>query len=322
MIKFDVKNRLTGEIRNSRLKLIATTDASYSIKIGLAVKWKIKADIDANLARADLAHADLTRRRPSLTPTSLTPTSLTPHSLAPTSLTPTSLAPTSLTPTSLRHTHSRQLHCATLTRANFTPDANLTDATLTRADFTDANLTRATLAHANLTDANLTRATLTRANIADATLTRADFTDAALTRATLTRADLTDANLTDANLTHADFTDANLTRADLAVFRDDLWAVLSSNPTEVEGLRAAIAEGRIDGSSYNGDCACLSGTLKNCALKSGREFDSSLRNSSRPIERFFLAIRVGDTPEKSQYAKLTLEWVDAWLSKVKGAFAK
>lgn len=34
------------------------------------------------------------------------------------------------------------------------------------------------------------------------------------------------------------------------------------------------------------------------------------RNSSRPIERFFMGINIGDTPKKSQFSKLALEWVE------------
>ncbi len=37
------------------------------------------------------------------------------------------------------------------------------------------------------------------------------------------------------------------------------------------------------------------------------------RDSSRLIERFFLGIKKGDTPENSQFSKLALEWVDEFL---------
>ncbi|HZV33174.1 MAG TPA: hypothetical protein VFB72_01255 [Verrucomicrobiae bacterium] len=116
---------------------------------------------------------------------------------------------------------------------------------------------------------------------------------------------------------------ANLYGANLTPIRDDLWAVLSSNPAEVEGLRAAIAEGRIDGSTYTGECACLSGTLHNCAVAAGHadQFDFSGRNADRPIERFFLGIKKGDTPAANPLSKLALEWTDRWLLRVKAAFA-
>ncbi len=35
-----------------------------------------------------------------------------------------------------------------------------------------------------------------------------------------------------------------------------------------------------------------------------------IRNSSRPIERFFLAIKIGDNPENSQFCKLVMEWIE------------
>lgn len=44
-------------------------------------------------------------------------------------------------------------------------------------------------------------------------------------------------------------------------------------------------------------------------------------NSIRPAERFFAAIKAGDTPKTSQFSKLALEWVDLWLANMHAAFA-
>ena len=119
----------------------------------------------------------------------------------------------------------------------------------------------------------------------------------------------------------ADLTDAVLTDADLTPIRDDLWAVLSASPSEVVGLRDAIAEGRINGSTYEGECACLVGTLANVRHCKYTELPNLKPSSSRAAERFFLAIRQGDTPETSQFSRLALEWVDSWLANIRAAFA-
>ena len=169
---------------------------------------------------------------------------------------------------------------------------------------------RANLTGADLTDANLTGADLTRAN-----LTRAD-----LTRANLTDADLTGADLTGADLTRADLTDANLTDADLTPIRDDLWAVLSAVPAEVPALIAALEAGRVNGSTYSGECACLVGTIANARGCLYTDVPNLRPNSSRLIERFFLGIQIGDTPATSQAAKLAHEWASDWLSRMRAAF--
>ena len=134
-------------------------------------------------------------------------------------------------------------------------------------------------------------------------------------------ADLEGANLKGADLTGADLKGADLKWADLTPIRDDLWAVLSSAPAEVEGLRKALVDGKVDGSAYSGDCACLVGTLakiRGCAYTA---IPGLTPDGDRPAERFFIAIKPGDTPENSPPAKLAVEWIDAWLGNVKAAFA-
>ena len=134
--------------------------------------------------------------------------------------------------------------------------------------------------------------------------------------ANLTGADLTDADLTDANLRGADLTGANLDP-----IRDDLFAVLSAAPTEVKALIAALEAGRVDGSTYEGECACLIGTIANARGCEYTELGPILRaNSERPIERFFLAIKKGDTPDTNEQFRLALAWSETWLSRMQAAF--
>jgi hypothetical protein len=193
--------------------------------------------------------------------------------------------------------------------------ADLTEADLTGADLTGANLTGANLRGANLRGADLTEADLTEADLREADLTGADLTEADLTGADLTEADLTGANLTGANLTGANLRGANLTP-----IRDDLWAVLCASPHEVLALRQSLVEGRINGSSYEGDCACLVGTLANARHCTYEEIPGLQPDSSRPAECFFSCIKIGDTPATSQFSQLALEWVDQWLANMQAAF--
>jgi len=165
-----------------------------------------------------------------------------------------------------------------------------------------ADLTGADLARANLTGADLTGAYLTDAYLADANLTGADLTGANLTGADLTGAYLARANLTDANLARANLTDT----------KKDFIRVISAMKTEIAGLFKAMWDGKIDGSKYSGECACLKGTLANvkgCGVGALGDFGLAC-NSDEPSEKWFMAIRIGDNPENNRVSKLTVAWIE------------
>lgn len=112
----------------------------------------------------------------------------------------------------------------------------------------------------------------------------------------------------------ADLSDADLRDADLRGIRDDLYAVLAAAPAEVPGLLVALREGRIDGTAYEGECACLVGTIANLRHCDAYDLQGVLHpDSSRPAEKWFLAIVPGNTPENHPVAKIPAEWIEAWL---------
>ena len=133
---------------------------------------------------------------------------------------------------------------------------------------------------------------------------------AAITAAYKTRAVLTGAVLTDADLTDAVLTRAVLTGTDLTPIRVDLFDVLLRAPHEVSGLIQALRDGKVDGGIYEGDCACLVGTIANLQHCKYNEVPNLNINSNRPAERWFLGIRRGDTPDNSNLVKITIEWIE------------
>ena len=139
--------------------------------------------------------------------------------------------------------------------------------------------------------------------------------------ANLKGANLEGANLEGADLKGANLEWANLEWANLEPIRDDLWAVLSAAPSEVEGLRKALKEGRVNGSTYEGQCACLVGTIANVRGCRYDQLPVLKPRSNRPAERFFLGIKTGDTPDTNQFSKLALEWVEQWLNNMQKAFS-
>ena len=82
---------------------------------------------------------------------------------------------------------------------------------------------------------------------------------------------------------------------------------------EGEGLCAALREGRVDGSQYEGPCACLVGTLANVRGVPYTAIPGLEPDGNRPSERWYMGIRKGDTPETNPVAALSLAWAEEWL---------
>jgi hypothetical protein len=81
---------------------------------------------------------------------------------------------------------------------------------------------------------------------------------------------------------------------------------------EVIELYKAIVEGRIDGSTYTGDCACFVGTIANIK-NTDKNSLTVTPNSESPTEKFFLGISKGDTPKNNQVSKIVSEWTEEFM---------
>ena len=118
------------------------------------------------------------------------------------------------------------------------------------------------------------------------------------------------ANLGGANLRDANLGDANLGDADLGGFKHDIWAILLHAPHEIQGLVDSINAGKINGSVYEGECACLLGTIANVKGVRHTEIPGLVPDSRRPAEIWFLQFKKGQTPENYSPLKLTLDWIE------------
>lgn len=109
----------------------------------------------------------------------------------------------------------------------------------------------------------------------------------------------------------ADLSGANLRGADLRSFKADMWMTLAQNRSEVPALIDALKDGRVDGSQYTGECACLVGTIANSKAV---DYDLLDHNSNNPAERWFMMIRKGDKPGDDTgggfAAQKALEWAE------------
>jgi hypothetical protein len=209
---------------------------------------------------------------------------------------------------------------ADLSKANLS-EADLSEANLSGADLSKANLSGADLSGANLSGADLAWADLSGADLSGADLSGADLSEADLSVANLSGADLSGANLSEAKLSEADLSEADLSVANLSGAKSDFIAEVLKLPSELENLRETLMAGKIDGSTYSGDCACLAGTIANhrgIKIESGDKIQENgiafKADSLSPRERFFTAISKGNTPENNGAAKIALEWIDEAIS--------
>ena len=187
--------------------------------------------------------------------------------------------------------------------------ADLRDADLHGAYLSDANLRGANLRYADLSGVDLRYADLRGADLRDADLHGANLSGANLSGANLRGVDLRYADLRGANLRDADLRGANLRGANLRSFKADFWAILTTARKEIPGLISAIREGRIDGSTYSGECACLVGTIANVRHVSA---DTLERDSSRPAEQWFFMIKKGDKPGDDSGGGFALQQALEW----------
>ena len=205
-----------------------------------------------------------------------------------------------------------------------------TDATIYESDAAETK--RDLVVEAVKRNKSLRWSDLIGADLSGLDLRRSDFSNAGLSGANLSLANLRDADLSDADLSGAKLSGvdligaymknvvvdyADLRQANLEPIKQDLIAEVLRLPNELEALREAIVAGRIDGSTYSGECAGLAGTLARAHGESEYhgEFIQCNGFSFRaqygsPRERWFLMIKPGDTPETNPFARLALEWVD------------
>ena len=177
---------------------------------------------------------------------------------------------------------------------------------------------RAALEEAVRSGADLYGANLSGANLRGVDLYGANLSGADLRRADLRRADLRGADLRGADLRGVDLSDRQMDHSHpFWPFRADFFAVLDAAPAEASGVREALVEGRVDGSVYEGECACLIGTIANVRHKPVDAVKEELHaDATRPAEQWFMAIRKGDTPDSDNEggfrSKLAVQWLDEW----------
>jgi uncharacterized protein YjbI with pentapeptide repeats len=307
MSTFTIKNRFSGSVIFSAELTAEIAGKEYSFQLGFAVKSALETNADlryADLSKADLSNADLSKA--DLSNADLSNANLRYADPSKANLRYADLRKADLSNANLRYA---DLSNADLSNADLS-NANLRYSNLSKADLSNANLSNANLHNANLRYADLSNADLSNADLSKADLSNADLRKADLSKADLHNANLHNADLSKADLSKADLSKADLSNADLRNFKSDLWMTLTQNVQEVPSLVEALRGGRVDGSTYEGSCACLVGTIANAKDKSYMSLDYG---SNHPAERWFLMIRKGDKPGDETAggfaSKTALDWI-------------
>jgi hypothetical protein len=80
--------------------------------------------------------------------------------------------------------------------------------------------------------------------------------------------------------------------------------------SEINGLKTALIEGKVDGRVYEGACACLVGTIANIRGKNYKQMEDIRPNAWRPAELFFTNLLIGNTPSNSAIGAIVLAWIE------------
>jgi len=182
----------------------------------------------------------------------------------------------------------------------------------TGADLSDTDLSGADLSYTDLSYTDLSDADLSYTDLSYTDLSYTDLSDTDLSGANLRRTNLYCADLRRADLNYAKLSGANLSGA-----KEDFLREVLKMPGELEFLRDAIRNGKINGSVYDGECACLAGTLSKATGKSWSIFkdDSPIEiDASSTLARFFMGIAEGDTPETNPISAIALKWTNKAIS--------
>ena len=141
---------------------------------------------------------------------------------------------------------------------------------------------------------------------------------------TVERAISSSANLRSANLCSADLRSADLRSADLKDIINlpqsyinqcsrDILFIFRSLKKELPFLKEKLLAGEIDGTQYEGKCACLIGTLAkangeiNKVCQTITFYDKGLHNFG---EQWFYQIKKYDTPDNNFFAKHVLKLIN------------
>lgn len=183
------------------------------------------------------------------------------------------------------------------------------------------HVTNGTLRLAQLAGVCMANMNLSGVDLSDKDLTRADFTRSTLNRSDFRGSDLTGARFDGAEMLGANFNGADLRTADLRRIKHDVDRVLREATQHSEGLEellylaAAIEDGRIVGTVYQGECCCLVGTLAKSMGVGHTKILGLTPDVFSYAEVFFMGIKKGDTPATSQISSIASEWVGEFIAK-------
>jgi len=74
-------------------------------------------------------------------------------------------------------------------------------------------------------------------------------------------------------------------------------------------------KGKVDGSVYEGECACFVGTIAKIRKEDYRKLKIDLGpDEDSPTERWFMGISKGDIPQNNPVSEITANWLREFMT--------